>query len=112
RQPHLVIDEEPFRLALAPARMRLAEAEASLRKARQSKAREVGRAQLALDMSQLNLARILEARQRTLTGRGVGAREELDQAEAARKKNEAQVEATRAELDQMEADYETNILAA
>jgi membrane fusion protein (multidrug efflux system) len=46
----LVIDEEPFRLALDQARLRLAEAEASLRKARQSKAREVGRAQLALDM--------------------------------------------------------------
>jgi membrane fusion protein (multidrug efflux system) len=108
----LVIDEEPFRLALDQTRLRLAEAEASLRRARQSKAREVGRAQLALDRSQLNLARILEARQRTLTGRGVGAREEMDQAEAARKKNEAQVEATRAQLDQMEADYETNILAA
>jgi RND family efflux transporter MFP subunit len=108
----LVIDEEPFRLALDQARLRLAEAEASLRKARQSKAREVGRAQLALDQSQLALARIVEARQRTLTGRRVAAREEMDQAEAARKKNEAQVEATRARLDQMEADYQTNILAA
>jgi membrane fusion protein (multidrug efflux system) len=108
----LVIDEEPFRLALDQARLRLSEAEASLRKARQSKAREVGRAQLALDLSQLNLARVIEARQRTLTGRGVGAREEMDQAEAARKKNEAQVEATRAQLAQMEGDYETNILAA
>jgi membrane fusion protein (multidrug efflux system) len=108
----LVIDEEPFRLALDQARLRLAEAEASLRKARQSKAREVGRAQLALDLSQLNLARIIEARQRSLTGRNVGAREELDQAEASRKKNEAQVEATRAQLDQMEADYETSNIAA
>jgi membrane fusion protein (multidrug efflux system) len=108
----LVIDEEPFRLALDQARLRLAQAEASLRKARQSKAREVGRAQLALDMSQLNLARIIEARQRALTARNVGAREELDQAEATRKKNEAQVEATRARLNQMEADYEADILAA
>jgi membrane fusion protein (multidrug efflux system) len=108
----LVIDEEPFRLALDQARLRLAEAEAAVRKARQSKAREVGRAQLTLDLSQLNLARVIEARQRTLTGRGVGAREELDQAEATRKKNEAQVEATRAQLNQMEADYETSILAA
>jgi membrane fusion protein (multidrug efflux system) len=108
----LVIDEEPFRLTLDQARLRLAEAEASLRKARQSTAREVARAQLTLDMSQLNLARIVEARQRTLTDRGVGTREEMDQAEASRKKNAAQVEATRAQLNQMEADYETNILAA
>ncbi len=108
----LVIDEEPFRLALDQVRLRQAEAEASLRKARQSKAREVGRAQLALDLSQLSLAKIIESRQRTLTGRGVGTREEMDQAEATRKKNEAQVEATRAQLDQMEADYETNIHAA
>jgi membrane fusion protein (multidrug efflux system) len=108
----LVIDEEPFRLTLDQARLKLAEAEASLRKARQSKAREVAQAQLTLDMSQLNLARIVEARQRTLTERGVGTREELDQAEATRKKNAAQVEATRAQLNQMEADYETNILAA
>ena len=70
----LVIDEEPFRLALDQVRLRQAEAEASLRKARQSKAREVGRAQLALDLSQLSLAKIIESRQRTLTGRGVGTR--------------------------------------
>jgi membrane fusion protein (multidrug efflux system) len=108
----LVIDEEPFRLTLDQARLKLAEAEAALRKARQSKTREVAQAQLALDMSQLNLARVIEARQRTLTDRGVGTREEMDQAEAARKKNAAQVEATRAQLNQMEADYETNILSA
>ncbi len=108
----LVIDEEPFRLALDQARLRLAEAEATLKKARQSRAREVGRVQLALDISQLNLARTAEARQRSLVVRGAGTREEMDQAEANRKKNEAQVEATRAQLDQVEADYETNILAA
>ena len=36
----------------------------------------------------------------------------MDQAEANRKKSEAQVAATRANLDQAEADYETNILSA
>jgi RND family efflux transporter MFP subunit len=108
----LVIDEVPFRLALDQAKMRLAEAEAALRKAKQSRAREVARAQLALDRSQLDLARTVEARQRSLTGQGFGTREEMDQAEAGRKKNEAQVVATRAHLDQAEADYETNLLAA
>jgi membrane fusion protein (multidrug efflux system) len=108
----LVIDEEPFRLALDLAKMRLAEAEVSLRKAKQSRTREVARAQLALDQSQLNLARTAEARQRSLTARGAGSQEELDQAVATRRKNAAQVEATRANLEQAEADYQTNILAA
>jgi RND family efflux transporter MFP subunit len=108
----LVIDEEPFRVQHEQAKARLAEVEASLRKAKQSRSREVARAQLALDDSQLQLARLAEARQRNLTARGAGTREEMDQAEASRKKNEAQVEATRASLDQAEADYLTNILGA
>lgn len=108
----LVIDEEPFRVQLDQAKTRLVEAEAALRKAKQSRAREVARAQLQLDESQLQLARLAETRQRNLIGRGAGTREEMDQAEASRKKNEAQVEATKASLEQAEADYETNILAA
>jgi RND family efflux transporter MFP subunit len=108
----LVIDEEPFRLQLEQAKTRRAEAEAALRKAKQSRAREVARAQLALDESQLLLARIAETRQHSLSVRNAGSRQEMDQAEASRKKNEAQVEATRASLDQAEADYETNILSA
>src|SRR3954453_3525053 len=72
----LVIDEEPFRVALDQARTRLAEAEAAAKKARQSRAREVARAQLALDESQLQLARLAEARQRSLNARGAGTREE------------------------------------
>ena len=91
----LVIDEEPFQVALDQAKTRLAEAEASLRKAKQSRAREVARAQLALDESQLQLAQLAEARQRNLIARDAGTREELDQAEATRKKTEAQVEADR-----------------
>ena len=106
----LVIDEVPFQVQLDQAKARLAEAEASLRKSKESRSREVARAQLALDDSQLQLARLAEARQRNLTSRNAGSREELDQAEANRKKSEAQVQATRANLDQVEADYVTNIL--
>jgi RND family efflux transporter MFP subunit len=106
----LVIDEEPFRVQYEQAKARLAEAEASLRKSKESRSREVARAQLALDDSQLQLALLAETRQRNLTMRNAGSREELDQVEANRKKNEAQVQATRAGLDQAEADYLTNIL--
>jgi RND family efflux transporter MFP subunit len=108
----LVIDEVPFQVQLDQAKTRLAEAEANLKKARQSRSREVARAQLALDESQLRLAQLDENRQRSLFARNAGTREEMDRTEANRKKNEAQVEATRASLDQAQADYETNIIGA
>jgi multidrug efflux pump subunit AcrA (membrane-fusion protein) len=108
----LVIDEVPFQVQLDQAQTRLAEAEANLKKACQSRSREVARAQLALDASQLTLARIEEQRQRSLFTRNAGTREEMDRTEASRKKNESQVAATQASLDQAEADYETNILGA
>jgi RND family efflux transporter MFP subunit len=108
----LLIDEVPFQVQLEQAKTRLAEAEANLKKARQSRSREVARAQLALDESQLKLAQIDENRQHNLFNRNAGTREEMDRTEANRRKNEAQVEATRASLDQAEADYETNILGA
>src|SRR4029077_21222238 len=59
----LVIDEEPFRVQYEQAKARLAEAEASLRKAKESRSRELARAQLALDDSQLQLALLAESRQ-------------------------------------------------
>jgi membrane fusion protein (multidrug efflux system) len=108
----LVIDEESFRVALDRAKAQLAEAGATLKKAEESRAREVARAQLALDQSQLELARLGEARLRSLIARGAGTREEMDQVVATRKKNEAQVEADKAHLEQAEADYKTGILAA
>jgi RND family efflux transporter MFP subunit len=106
----LVIDEEPFRVHFEQAKARLAEAEASLRKSKESRSREVARAQLALDDSQLQLAILAETRQRNLTMRNAGSREELDTVEANRKKTQAQVQSSRAALEQAEADYLTNIL--
>jgi membrane fusion protein (multidrug efflux system) len=108
----LVIDEEPFRVTLDQAKSRLAEAEAALQKAVQSRAREVARAQLALDESQLRLAQVALVRQRNLITQNAGTREMLDQAEATCKKAEAQVEATRAALEQAEADHQTGRRAA
>ncbi len=108
----LVIDEEPFQVALDQAKGRLDETEASLRKAEQSRIREVARAQVALDESQLRLAQLAEARQLKLATRNAGTQEENEQAAASRKKNEAQVEASRAALEQADADYKTAILSA
>ncbi|MHC5538661.1 efflux RND transporter periplasmic adaptor subunit [Singulisphaera rosea] len=108
----LVIDDVPFQVRLEQAKSRLAESEAMLKKAKQSRLREVARAQVALDQSQLKLAQLDETRQRNLFTKNAGTREEMDRTEANRKKNEAQVDAASANLDQAEADYETTILAA
>src|SRR5204863_4831672 len=62
----LVIDEEPYQVALQSARARQAEAEAALRKAEESRGREVSAAQLDLDRAQFLLAQIQERRNRTL----------------------------------------------
>ena len=108
----LVIDEEPFAVQLDQARARLAEAEASLKKAEESRIREVARAQLSLDRAQLVLSRIDEIRSQNLFSRKAASREDLEKAEATRKKTAAQVEADLANLKQLEADYEINILSA
>jgi membrane fusion protein (multidrug efflux system) len=107
----LVIDEEPFQVALDQAKAGLAEAEAALAKATQSQAREMMRAQLALDESQLRLAITEEQRMRPLAAVGSGAvsQEDMDRAIANRKQMEAKIAATRANLAQVEADYNTNI---
>ena len=111
-QPLFVIDEEPFKVAFDMAKAKLDDAEASLRKAEQSKAKEVAASQLELDQASLVLARIEERRSKNLVDRNAGTREALDQSEATRRKAEAQVEADRANLDQITADYLTNILSA
>jgi RND family efflux transporter MFP subunit len=107
-----VIDEEPYKISLEMEQAKLAESEASLKKAEQSKGREVAAATLALDQASLGLARIDERRSRTLLDRNAGTRESLDQSEATRKKAEAQVSADQASLEQANADYESSILAA
>lgn len=108
----LVIDEEPYKVALDTAEAKLAEAKAALQKAEQSKIRETSAAKVALDEAQLNLKRIEERRARILLSRNAGSQEEFDQAEADRKQFEAQVEADRAAHEQAKADYEVGILAA
>ena len=108
----LVIDEEPFTVVVEQARAKLDAADAALTKAEKSKAREVSEAQVNLDQAQLLLAQIEEARQRILVGRGAASKQDLDQAEANRKKFAAQVEADKANAEQAKSDYDVNILTA
>ena len=107
----LVIDEEPYKVALESAQARQAESDSAVRKAEQSRGREVATAQLALDQAQLFLSQVEERRSRALLSRNAGTREDVDKAEADRKKLDAQVEADRASLDQAKADYEVGLLS-
>jgi RND family efflux transporter MFP subunit len=108
----LVIDEEPFQVKLEQMRARQEETEAALKRAEESKAVEVAQAQLELDLTQLALSRLDEARSRALIDRRAGTREELEKSEATRRKTEAQIKADRANLQQAKGDYATGILVA
>jgi membrane fusion protein, multidrug efflux system len=108
----LVIDEEPYKVALQAAVARQAEAAATLKKAEESRGREVAAAQIELDRAQLVLARIQERRSRALLARNAGTLEDLDKTEADRKKWEAQVVADQATHQQAMADYQVGIAAA
>ena len=107
-----VIDEPPFKAKLAEAKARLDVAEANLRKARDSKAREVAAAQRAVDQASLDLSEIEERREQALLKRNAASVEDVQKKTAMRKRSAAQVEADQANLDQTKADYDTNILAA
>ncbi|HEY1598255.1 MAG TPA: efflux RND transporter periplasmic adaptor subunit [Pirellulales bacterium] len=108
----VVIDEEPFQLALAQARAELAQAEAQQVRARESKTHELAAAQLRLHQAQFDQAVIEERRQSQSLARGNATRSEFDQAEAARKKAAAQVEADQAQERQTASDHKTGILAS
>ncbi|WP_020466586.1 efflux RND transporter periplasmic adaptor subunit [Singulisphaera acidiphila] len=108
----LVIADQSYRVALLMSKAKQDEAEAALKKAVSSKGREVAAAQLALDEAQLALSTIEERRARALHSRSAGSAEDVDKAQADRKKFDAQVEADRAHLEQARADYEVGILAA
>lgn len=107
-----VIDEVPYKIALEQARAKQDEANATLTKAEQSKVREIAQAQLALDQAQLNLGVVEENRAKSLQSRNAASREDVDRAEANRKKYEAQVGSDKASLEQAKADYDVGILAA
>ena len=108
----LIIDEEPFNVAVEQARARLDAADAALIKAEKSKAREVSQAQVNLDQAQLLLAQIDETRRHILVNRNAASQQDLDQAEANRKKFAAQVEADKANAEQAKSDYDVNIATA
>jgi membrane fusion protein (multidrug efflux system) len=108
----LVIDEEPFQVQVNSAQAQLDQALASLAKAEKSRSREVAKAQVDVDQAALALAQVEERRNRNLLARNAGSREDVDKAEASRKRSEAQVEADQANRQQALSDFDTNILSA
>ncbi len=108
----LVIEEEPFKVKVAQAKAVTEEAEAAIKKARESKAKEVAKARVRLDDTQLQLDKIEERRERNLVTRKAASQDDYDQAKAKVDKSAAQVEADTASLQQSVADYDINILSA
>jgi len=107
-----VIDEEPFSVKLQYARAKEAEAEVQLTRARQSKAREIARANLDLAKAELEYAESSHKRNTALVDRKATSRAEYDQSDAALQKAAAQVVAAQSQLDQAETEFESNIRAA
>src|SRR5262245_34503882 len=107
-----VIDEEPFKAKLAETQAALEQAEAALKKARDSKAREVAAAQVDVGRSMLALAEVEERREQILLKRNASSIEDVQRKQAMRLRDAAQLEAYKASLDQARADYETAIVAA
>src|SRR3954451_13599076 len=91
-----VIDEEPFKSRLADAQAALEQAEAALKKARDSKAREVAQAQLTVGRSMLALAEVEERREQSRFQRKASSIEDVQRKQAIRQKDAAQVEAYKA----------------
>jgi RND family efflux transporter MFP subunit len=108
----LVIDEEPFKVKVAQSKAVLDEAEATLKKARESKSREVSKALVALDETQLQLDKVEERRERSLLARKAASQEDYDRARAKAEKSAAQVQSSAASLQQAVSDYDINILTA
>ena len=105
----LVIDEEPYKIALRSAKARHSEADAALRKAEASKAREVAASQVELSKAQRFLAQAQERRSRLLLARNAGTLEDVDKVEADLRRWEAQVGADVATSEQAKADYDVGI---
>jgi RND family efflux transporter MFP subunit len=107
-----VIDEAPFKAKLAEAQAAQEQAEAALKKARDSKSREVATAQLEVGKSMVALSEVEERREQLLYKRNASSLEDVQRKQALHDKDKAQVEAEKASLDQAKADFDTNIVAA
>jgi RND family efflux transporter MFP subunit len=107
-----VIEEEPFQVALAAAKAKEAEAAATLERAKKSQAREIAGAQVDVDLAERELARVEEARQKSLLARKAASQQDYDRASAAFERDKAKVEVDKANLEQAKIDYDINILSA
>jgi RND family efflux transporter MFP subunit len=107
-----IIDEAPFKAKLDEAQAALELAKAALKKAKDSKAREVAAAQLDVGKSMLALSEVEARREQLLYKRNASSLEDVQRKEALHDKDKAQVEAEMASLDQAKADFDTNIVAA
>ena len=107
-----VIDEEPFKVRLQYAQAKANEAEANLKKAQESKSREIAKAQLSVRDAQLALAESDHERRSNLLAKQASSKQEFDQSTATLNSAKAQLLAARAEVEQAEVNFNTGLLSA
>jgi membrane fusion protein (multidrug efflux system) len=108
----LVIEKKPFENQRDQAVAKLDEAKAGLEKAEKSRGREVSTAQVAVDEAMRALADVEARRERSLFARNATPKEEVDRKDALLKKASAQLDSSKASLEQARVDYDVNIAAA
>src|SRR5947209_1840963 len=91
-----VIDEEPFKAKLADAQATLEQAEAALKRAQDSKAREVAQAQVAVGQAMLALAEVEERREQQLLKRGASNIEDVQRKQPLRLNDAANLDSHKA----------------
>ena len=108
----LVIDEEPYQVALQSARARQAEADAAPRRPRNRRGARSPRRNWSSTGPSWCSPRSRSGATAPCSTRNAGSAEDLDKTEADRKRWESQVEADRAHLAQAKADYAVGIASA
>lgn len=108
----LVIDRVPFQNLRDQAAAKLAAAQAELERSEKSKSREVAAAQVAVESAMLVLAEVEARRERALLARNATPKEEVDRKDALLKKAQAQLESSRATLEQTRIEFGIDIAAA
>lgn len=107
-----VIEEKPFKVKLEHARAKVNEADANLKKAQQSKEREIAQAQLQLSESEHKLAAFNFDRVAKLLEKNALTQQEHDQIEVTLRTSEARVTARKAEYEQAQVNFQSNIATA
>ena len=107
-----VIDETPFKAAVAASQATLDQTRAELEQAEKSQAVPIAQAQLLVSQAVQYLAQVQETRSRRLLERVSITREEYEEKKSALQQADADVQARKADLEQARVNFDSNIALA